>query len=178
MPQEEKTHIELGVIRIQVALHTFTMQQLRLILTHSRIGSFNINKHTHLVTIIWCCYLIGPHWVKNSDIWVWMLISGLDLKTEEYIESIVPRAFLSCSSVPLANMLFKGFILSLLTYCLRIMFLNLYATDKKALRYFSQSGSETRNSWRRRHWQSCRQEDIISSYEIHTWRWTFCKKIS
>ena len=66
MPQEAQTQPELGVIRIQVALHTFTTQQLRLILTHSMIGSCKINKrmhlhmqtHTHLVTIKGCCYLI------------------------------------------------------------------------------------------------------------------------
>ena len=67
------------------------------------------------------------------------------LVPQDYMESIVSKAhqrmyivktFLFFSSVPLASMLFKSFIVSLLTYCLPILYTNLYAKDKKSLRYF------------------------------------------
>jgi len=44
--------------------------------------------------------------------------------------------FLYLSSTTLASMLFKSFIISLLTYCLPILYTSLYAKDKKQLQHF------------------------------------------
>ena len=42
--------------------------------------------------------------------------------------------FLYLSSKPLACMLFKSFVISLLMYCLPILYTSIYARDKKSLR--------------------------------------------
>ena len=52
----------------------------------------------------------------------------------------VVRTFNYQSTKPLACMLFKGFIISILTYCLPILFTSIYARDKKALRKFFKQG--------------------------------------
>ena len=46
----------------------------------------------------------------------------------------IVKNFVYFSSKPLANMLFKSFIMSLISYCLPIIFTCIYASDKKAIR--------------------------------------------
>ena len=67
------------------------------------------------------------------------------LRFEEHINSVATKAsqrmyivrnFVYLSSTTLASMLFKSFIISLLTYCLPILYTSLYAKDKKQLRHF------------------------------------------
>jgi len=48
----------------------------------------------------------------------------------------IVRNFVNLSTVPLATMLFKSFIISVITYCLPIFFERLYASDKKRLSKF------------------------------------------
>jgi len=43
------------------------------------------------------------------------------------------KKFVYCSSKPLAKMLFKSFIVSLIFYCLRIIFTCIYASDKNPI---------------------------------------------
>ena len=66
------------------------------------------------------------------------------LRFEEHINSVATRAsqkmyifrnFVYLSSTTLASMLFKSFIISLLTCCLPILY-TLYAKEKKQLRHF------------------------------------------
>ena len=46
----------------------------------------------------------------------------------------IAKNFAYFSSKPLANMLFKSFIMSLISYCLPIIFTCIYASDIKAIR--------------------------------------------
>jgi len=48
----------------------------------------------------------------------------------------IVRNFVYLSSTTLASMLFKSFIISILTYCLPILYTSLYAKDKKQIRHF------------------------------------------
>ena len=45
----------------------------------------------------------------------------------------IVRNFVYISSKPLTNMLFKSFIVSVITYCLPIIFTSIYASDKKCI---------------------------------------------
>jgi len=45
----------------------------------------------------------------------------------------IVKNFVYLSSKPLANMLFKSFIMSRIAYCLPIIFTCIYASDKKAI---------------------------------------------
>ena len=65
------------------------------------------------------------------------------LRFEDYVQRITGKAsqrmyvvknFLYLSSKPLACMLFKSFVVSLLMYCLPVLFTSIYARDKKSLR--------------------------------------------
>ena len=65
------------------------------------------------------------------------------LRFEEHVQSIVTKAeqrmhivrnFVYLSTRPLATMLFKSFIISLLTYCLPVLYTHVFARDKKCLR--------------------------------------------
>ena len=67
------------------------------------------------------------------------------LRFEDHVQSVVSKAeqrmyivrnFVHLSTVPLATMLFKSFIVSLLTYCLPILYTHVFAKDKKCLRKF------------------------------------------
>ena len=51
------------------------------------------------------------------------------------------RTFLYQSTKPLASMLFKSFIISVLTYCLPILYTSVYAKDKRDLRKIFNDGS-------------------------------------
>jgi len=46
----------------------------------------------------------------------------------------IVKNFVYLSSKPLGNMLFKSFIMSCIAYCLPIVFICIYASDKKAIR--------------------------------------------
>ena len=52
------------------------------------------------------------------------------------------RTFLYQSTKPLASMLFKSFIMSILTYCLPILYTSIYSRDKKDLRKFLKQGDK------------------------------------
>ena len=65
------------------------------------------------------------------------------LRFEDYVQRITGKAsqrmyvvknFLYLSSKPLACMLFKSFVVSLLMYCLPVLFTSVYARDKKLRR--------------------------------------------
>ena len=65
------------------------------------------------------------------------------LRYHDHVQSIVTTAsqrmyivknFVYYSSKPLSHMLFKSFIVSLITYCLPIIFTSIHASDKKSLR--------------------------------------------
>jgi len=66
-----------------------------------------------------------------------------NLRSHEHVQSVVTtvsrrmyivKNFVYLSSKPLANMLFKSFIMSRVAYCLPIIFTCIYASDKKAIR--------------------------------------------
>ena len=65
------------------------------------------------------------------------------LRFEDYVHKITGKAsqrmyvvknFMYLSSKPLASMLFKSFVVSLLLYCLPVLHTSIYAKDKKLLR--------------------------------------------
>ena len=65
------------------------------------------------------------------------------LRFEDYVQRITGKAsqrmyvvknFLYLSYKPLARMLFKSFVVSLLMYCLPVLYTSIYARDKKLLR--------------------------------------------
>ena len=71
------------------------------------------------------------------------------LRFEDHVNNVVSKAnqrmfvirtFNYQSTKPLACMLFKSFIVSILTYCLPILFTSIYSRDKKALRKFFKQG--------------------------------------
>ena len=70
---------------------------------------------------------------------------------ESYVNNVVTRdrqrmfiirTFLYQSTKPLASMLFKSFIMSILTYCLPILYTSIYSRDKKDLRKFFKQGDK------------------------------------
>ena len=65
------------------------------------------------------------------------------LRFQEHVKSVLTtvsqrmyifKNFVYLSSKPLSNMLFKSFIVSVITYCLPIFFTSIYASDKKCIR--------------------------------------------
>jgi len=54
----------------------------------------------------------------------------------------IVKNFVYLSPKPLANMLFKSFIMSRIAYCLPIIFTCIYASDKKAIRKIFKDGSK------------------------------------
>ena len=73
------------------------------------------------------------------------------LRFESHVNNVVTKAsqrmfiirtFLYQSTKPLASMLFKSFIMSILTYCLPILYTSIYSRDKKDLRKFFKQGDK------------------------------------
>ena len=73
------------------------------------------------------------------------------LRFEEHIQSVVSKSeqrmyivrnFVHLSTIPLATMLFKSFIVSLLTYCLPVLYTTIFAKDKKRLSKFFDQASK------------------------------------
>ena len=73
------------------------------------------------------------------------------LRFESHVNNVVTKAsqrmfiirtFMYKSTKPLACMLFKSFIVSVITYCLPILYTSIYARDKKDLRRVFKAGSK------------------------------------
>ena len=65
------------------------------------------------------------------------------LRYQEHVQSVlttvsqrmyIVKNFVYLSSKPLSNMLFKSFIVSLISYCLPILYTSIHASDKKCIR--------------------------------------------
>ena len=93
--------------------------------------------NAHTPTLV----LNGTNIVLSDKVRYLGVIVDKDLRFHEHVQSVVTTAarrmyivknFVYFSSKPLANMLFKSFIMSLISYCLAIIFTCIYA--KKAIR--------------------------------------------
>ena len=73
------------------------------------------------------------------------------VRFEEHIQSVVSKAeqrmyivrnVVHLGTIPLATMLFKSFIVSLLTYCLPVLYTTIFAKDKKRFSKFLDQASK------------------------------------
>jgi len=87
--------------------------------------------------------LNGTNIVLSDKVRYLGVLVDQNLRFHEHVQSVVTtisrrmyivKNFVYLSSKPLANMLFKSFIMSRIAYCLPIIFTCIYASDKKAIR--------------------------------------------
>ena len=79
------------------------------------------------------------------------VIIDSNLRFEDHVNNVVTKAnqrmfvvktFCNQSTSALSSMLFKSFIISILTYCLPVLYTCIYAKDKKRLRKFFSLGDK------------------------------------